>query len=148
MCENLISTTKWSGCSTTCNTTTAVPRWCDKAKERGTACPDPVDRQMGQRTTRVQCPNHRDEGYSQCRGHHRLSFLASDFRELVVVVRVGIDHWKGNHVAQGGRCCVDKDLDLVAVSIIHVGFEQEDDMIIQLMSCTSDRSSASLANKG
>ncbi|KAF2013549.1 hypothetical protein BU24DRAFT_424547 [Aaosphaeria arxii CBS 175.79] len=65
MCEILITTTKYAMCSTACNSTKRTISYCATAASTGTICPNPTEKVMGQRTSRTQCPLHRDEGYSQ-----------------------------------------------------------------------------------
>lgn len=67
MSEILVSTTKYSGCPSTCNTTTRALNQCLAARASGTNCPNPPEKPMGQTKSRTQCPNHVDEGYGGSR---------------------------------------------------------------------------------
>ncbi|KAF1951803.1 hypothetical protein CC80DRAFT_495696 [Byssothecium circinans] len=65
MCERLIATTSYRGCGPECNTTSTSINPCDNARNTGTYCTNPKDVHLGNTQSRVECPNHKDEGYSQ-----------------------------------------------------------------------------------
>ncbi|KAH7317540.1 hypothetical protein BKA65DRAFT_103762 [Rhexocercosporidium sp. MPI-PUGE-AT-0058] len=65
MCELLVNTRKFRGCPGSCNIVSKTPRLCTAAQASGTQCPDPKEIPQGSSTSRDQCPNHADEGYSR-----------------------------------------------------------------------------------
>ncbi|RSL46229.1 hypothetical protein CEP51_015969 [Fusarium floridanum] len=65
MCTIIISKIHWRGCTSACDTTTRRLLKCAAAETSGTQCEDTKESHSGQTTRREQCPNHRDEGFSQ-----------------------------------------------------------------------------------
>ncbi|KAF2245251.1 hypothetical protein BU26DRAFT_522346 [Trematosphaeria pertusa] len=65
MCTLVTSTTKYTGCPSSCNTTSTDLVKCQSALQSGTTCANPGTSTLAATTSRFQCPNHRDEGFSQ-----------------------------------------------------------------------------------
>lgn len=67
MCQIMVATKKYPGCTSACNTTHTNMELCDVARARSppSPCANPTTRHLGQSTAKTQCPNHRDEGYSR-----------------------------------------------------------------------------------
>lgn len=66
MCTYIISQTKYRGCPASCTRNSAPTLVkCSDAEQSGVTCDNPGTSYTGQTTSRAQCPNHRDEGYSQ-----------------------------------------------------------------------------------
>ncbi|KAF2212514.1 hypothetical protein CERZMDRAFT_41371 [Cercospora zeae-maydis SCOH1-5] len=65
MCNTVTTTTKDAKCPRSCDQEHSTFRKCQQAENTGTRCQNPGTVYLGSRTSRVQCPNHRDEGYSQ-----------------------------------------------------------------------------------
>ncbi|KAI0529774.1 hypothetical protein GGR58DRAFT_293495 [Xylaria digitata] len=65
MCTWLVSTTKYTGCPPSCNTTSTRLAECEAARQSGNKCANPGKSMLASTTSRIKCPNHRDEGYSQ-----------------------------------------------------------------------------------
>ncbi|KAK2051038.1 hypothetical protein LY76DRAFT_557645 [Colletotrichum caudatum] len=65
MCTNITTTTSYTGCPATCNTSSTFLAKCAAATSSGVTCPNPTSSTTGKTTSLVQCPQHRDEGYSQ-----------------------------------------------------------------------------------
>ncbi|KAG9235621.1 hypothetical protein BJ875DRAFT_266130 [Amylocarpus encephaloides] len=65
MCEILVNTKTFRGCPSTCNSVTKVPNLCPTAQASGTQCPNAKEIPQGSSTSRDQCPDHKDEGYSR-----------------------------------------------------------------------------------
>ncbi len=66
MCKILVSKKHYRGCPTTCDIESRDERRCDQFPLQGNKlCEDTKTEYLGLTTHNAQCPNHRDEGYSQ-----------------------------------------------------------------------------------
>ncbi|KAF2271385.1 uncharacterized protein EI97DRAFT_284617 [Westerdykella ornata] len=65
MCSLLTTTIHYRGCPESCDTTVTRLVKCQDAENSGNVCANPTQSYGGKTTARQQCPNHRDEGYSQ-----------------------------------------------------------------------------------
>ncbi|KAH7459884.1 hypothetical protein FOMA001_g19867 [Fusarium oxysporum f. sp. matthiolae] len=65
MCKLLITTTKYSGCPTSCNKDEEdiVTTGCSHFAATGQQCANPTKEYLGNSRSRAQCPTHKDEGY-------------------------------------------------------------------------------------